>query len=88
MPLNGSSSSSTDGSWTRAAATRVRWRMPLLYVSILRSRRRSISTGVERLAGGGPGVGQPVQFGVGDDELAAGEEVVHRLALGTRPMWR
>ena len=29
-----------------------------------------------------PPVGQPVQLGVGQDELAAGEEVVHPLALG------
>lgn len=44
MPLNGSSRSSTDGSWTRADAIFTRWRMPLLYVEILRSWAYSIST--------------------------------------------
>ena len=44
MPLNGSSSSSTDGSCTSAAATRVRWRMPLEYVSSRRSCASVIST--------------------------------------------
>lgn len=44
MPLKGSSSSSSDGSWTRADAILTRWRMPLEYVEILRSCAYSIST--------------------------------------------
>lgn len=44
MPLKGSSRSSTDGSWTSADAIFTRWRMPLLYVEILRSCAYSIST--------------------------------------------
>ena len=34
MPLNGSSSSRTVGSWTSAAASLARWRMPFEYVPI------------------------------------------------------
>lgn len=37
MPLNGSSSRSSDGWWTRADAIFTRWRMPLEYVAIFRS---------------------------------------------------
>lgn len=44
MPLNGSSSSSTFGSCTSAAATLARWRMPLEYVWIGRSAAAVIST--------------------------------------------
>ena len=80
MPLKGSSSSSSDGSWTSADAIFTRWRMPLEYVEILRSCAYSISTVASaRWAALAP---QAVQLGVGDDEFAAGEEVVHRLALG------
>jgi hypothetical protein len=38
--------------------------------------------GGQRPLGGGVRVGQSVQFGVGDDELPGGQEVVHRLAFG------
>lgn len=44
IPLNGSSRSSTEGSWTSAEAIFTRWRMPLLYVEILRSCAYSIWT--------------------------------------------
>ncbi len=44
IPLNGSSSSSTVGSWTSAAATRARWRMPLEYVPCLRCQASCNST--------------------------------------------
>src|SRR6202000_280460 len=37
IPLKGSSSSRTSGSCTSAAATLIRWRMPLEYVAILRA---------------------------------------------------
>ena len=43
-PLSGSSSTSTSGFFTRAAATLLRWRMPLLNPSMLRSAAGSIST--------------------------------------------
>ena len=41
--------------------------------------------GVERSTGGGLGIGQPVQLRVGQHELPAGDDVVHRLALGHEP---
>ncbi len=43
MPLNGSSSSSTSGSCTSAAATLIRWRMPLEYVEIRRPAASAMS---------------------------------------------
>ena len=81
IPLNGSSSSSTCGSCTSAAATRVRCRMPLEYVPIRRSCASVISTSSIARPGGGRRVGQLVQLRAGQHELVRGEEAVHRLAL-------
>ena len=47
--------------------------------------RSSISTTAMRPRGGRLGVRQAVEPGVGQHELPAGEEVVHRLALGDQP---
>lgn len=55
-----------------AHALGVRGDLPVLGVGHLHGREGLV---------GRPGP-QPVQFGVGEDELAAGEEVVHRLPLG------
>ena len=44
MPLNGSSSSRTLGSWTSAPASLARWRMPFEYVPIGRSAASVSST--------------------------------------------
>ena len=82
MPLNGSSSSSTDGSCTSAEAILTRCRMPLEYVEIFRSCAYVHLDRGDRACGGRARVGQPVQLGVGQHELPAGEEVVQRLALG------
>ena len=68
-PLSGSSSTSTSGFFTRAAATLLRWRMPLLKPSMLRSAAACISHGVERPVDD-PAVGDAVQVGDVGAELA------------------
>ena len=82
MPLNGSSSSSTDGWCTSDDAILIRCRMPLEYVEIDAVLRVGHLHQRDRRLGGRAGVGQPVQLGVGDHELAAGEVLEQRLALG------
>ena len=62
MPLNGSSSSSTCGSCTSAAATRVRCRMPLEYVSIRRSCASVISTSSSARCAAASGSGSLCSF--------------------------
>ena len=64
MPLNGSSSSSTAGSWTSAEAILIRCRMPLEYVEIVAVLRVGHLDLRDRPLGRGPGVGEPVQLGM------------------------
>ena len=80
-PFNGSSSTSTCGSHTSAAATFVRWRMPLLNSSTPRSATSSISTDLQRVLGRAP-VGDAVQVGDVAHELAGGEPARDRFVLG------
>ena len=85
MPLNGSSSSSTAGSWTSAPASLARWRMPLEYVPMARSR------GILQLdRGDGPRrrrlrIRHALQSGVEQHELPAREVRMDRLAFGHQP---
>ena len=88
MPLNGSSSSSTSGSCTSAAATRVRCRMPLEYVSIRRSCARLISTSSSARLAAAAGSGSRCSFALASTNSYAGEEAVHRLALADQPEHR
>ena len=59
MPLNGSSSSRTVGSWTRAPASLARWRMPFEYVPIGRSAASARSTVAIALAAAASGSATP-----------------------------
>ena len=82
IPLNGSSSSRMRGSWTSAAASLARWRMPLEYVRIGRSAASVSSTvAIARSAARGR-VGDALQVGVEERELATGQVAGHGLALG------
>ncbi len=82
MPLNGSSSSST----ARVVHQRGGHLDPLPHPLGVRRDRAVLRVGHldlrDRPLGRRAGVGQPVQLGVGDDELAAGQVVEHRLPLG------
>ena len=82
MPLNGSSSSSTCGSCTSAAATRVRCRMPLENVSIRRSCASVISTRSSARAAAAAGSGSFCILAQASTNSLGGEEAVHRLAFG------
>ena len=75
-PLRGSSRTSTAGSVTRAAATFVRWRMPLLKPPTRRSATSSSPTVVQRAVDGGRVV-DAVEVGDVADQLAGGQ---HRRA--------
>ena len=77
---SGSSSTSTCGSVTSAAATFVRWRMPLLNPSTRRSATSSIPT-VSSARSTARRVGDAVQVGDVADELAGGEHRRHRFVL-------
>ena len=80
-PFSGSSSTSTCGSVTSAAATLVRWRMPLLKPSTRRSATSSRPT-VSQRAVGRVAVGDAVQLGDVAHELPGGEPGRHGLVLG------
>ena len=71
-PLSGSSSTSTGGSVTRAAATLARWRIPLLNPARRRSAARQH---VDRVQGplGGPRVAHAVEVGHVAHQLAGGQ---------------
>ena len=81
-PLSGSSSTSTVGSFTRAAATLDRWRIPLLNPSMLRSATARSSTTVEGRLDGPPVVVDAVEVGDVAAELAGSEPEGHGLVLG------
>ena len=72
-PLRGSSSTSTAGSVTRAAATLARCRIPLLNPARRRSAAGSMSTESSARVGGAVGVGHPVQLGDVAHQLAGGQ---------------
>ena len=80
-PFNGSSSTSTCGSHTSAAATFVRWRMPLLNVVDAAGRRRRASRPTRSACFGRAPVGDAVQVGDVAHELAGGEPGRHRFVL-------
>ena len=80
-PFNGSSSTSTCGSVTSAAAILVRWRIPLLNPSTRRSAASSMAT-LGSAASGALAIGDAVEVGDVADELSSGEPGGHGLVLG------
>ena len=74
IPLNGSSSSSTGGSWTRRPAILTRCRIPFEYVPIGRSAASVELDRRDRPGGRLGGVRRALEPGVEQHELAAGEE--------------
>ena len=80
-PFSGSSSTSTCGSHTSAAATFVRWRMPLLNVVDAAVGDVEHPDRLQRLLGR-VAVGDAVEVGDVAHELARGEPGRHRFVLG------
>ena len=84
MPLNGSSSSSTLGSWTRAPASFARWRMPFEYVPVGRCAASTRSTVSIARCAAAPRVRDALELRVEQRELVAGQVRVDRLLLGNQ----
>ena len=88
MPLNGSSSSSTGGSWTSAEAILIRCFMPLEYVAMARPATSVISTRSSARCAATSGSGSRCSRALAstNDQPVTMSYIASR--SGTSPIWR